>query len=65
MEKIEVLKEGGYIYIYTYICVCVCVCVCVYRHTHTLVLTSGNQRIAKNHKDYIPKMYTHFCQKDE
>lgn len=25
----------------------------------------SNQGIAKSHKDYIPKMHKHFCQKDE
>lgn len=34
-------------------------------NNNALVLTSSNQGIAKSHKDYIPKMDTCFCQKDE
>lgn len=35
------------------------------KNNNALVLTSSNQGIAKSHKDYIPKMDTRFCQKDE
>lgn len=35
------------------------------KNNNALVLTSSNQGIAKSHKDYIPKMDTCFCQKDE
>ena len=34
-------------------------------NNNALVLTSSNQGIAKSHKDYIPKMDTCYCQKDE
>lgn len=33
----------------------------IYTSSHFI----SNQGIAKSHKDYIPKMHKHFCQKDE